>query len=50
LIVYSHGSTHPANVAKIGPLDVVIINLKGIVKINKKQQQNIQLAGPAAAS
>jgi len=38
LIIYSPSSkflTHPRNLAKIGPLDVEIIDLTEIVKINK---------------
>jgi len=38
-------SRSPVNSAKIGPVDVEIIGLKGIVKINKKQQQSISLSG-----
>ena len=45
--IYLHSSTNPENLAKIGPVDVEIIGLTGIVK-NKKQQQNIQPAGPVA--
>jgi len=44
LIMYSHSSTKSENFAKIGPVDVEIICLSGIVKnkeINYKQQQNI---------
>jgi len=32
LIIYSHGSTDPENLADIGPVDFEIIGLTGIVQ------------------
>jgi len=43
LIIYSHSSTNPEHLVKIGPAHVEIIGLIGIVKkaVSKKQQQNM---------
>ena len=38
LIIHSHSSVNPANLVKIGPLDVELISLTAVVN-NKKQQQ-----------
>ena len=48
----SHSSTNRENLAKIGPVDLNIIDLREIVKnkeINKKQRQNISPPAAAAA-
>jgi len=37
LIIYSHSSTNPENLAKIGPIDVQIIGLTVIVKKKYKK-------------
>jgi len=42
LIIYSHSSANPANLVKIGPLDVELISLTAVVN-NKKQQQSGRL-------
>jgi len=41
-IIYSHSSTNPENLAKIGPVnfETHVIGLTGIVKINKKRNSN----------
>jgi len=38
LIIYSHSSTNPVNLAKIGPVDVEIIGLQGIFKIRNSSR------------
>jgi len=51
LIVCSHSSTNPANLATIGPVDVETIGLAQIVKNkykNKQQRQNV--SPPSAAA
>jgi len=40
IFICSHSFTNPGNLAKIGPVDVEIVVLIGIVK-NKKQERNI---------
>jgi len=39
--IYSKSSTDPANLVKIGPIDVEIIGLTKIVKNEKKPLQNM---------
>jgi len=45
LIIYSHSSTNPKNLEKIGPVDFEINGLKKSFKIfkkkNNKKQQNV---------
>jgi len=40
LIIYSRSSTNSANLAKIGPVDSEIAGLKGIAKMNKRQDRD----------
>jgi len=50
-IVYSHSSSNPENLAKIGPVDFEIFGLTKIVwKKNQKQQQNSSPPCTAAES
>ena len=44
LIIHSHSSANPENLAKIGPVDFEIIGRQESLK-NKKQKQNIWPAG-----
>jgi len=49
LIIYGRSSTNPANLAKIGQVDVEIIGLKEIFKIDKQNVgQSSTLARPPA--
>ena len=50
LVIYSHSSTNPENLAKIGLVVVEIIGLTRIVKNIDKQKQRQNISPPVAAA